>query len=68
MRAWSSYTNALGPSSPDPHWAARRGVAYTDLRTFSRGSDVVTLHMPLTPETRYGVRQETLDLDFVSSL
>jgi lactate dehydrogenase-like 2-hydroxyacid dehydrogenase len=34
----------------------------------SHASDVVALHMPLTPETRYVVRHETLDLDLVSNV
>jgi D-lactate dehydrogenase len=49
-------------ASPDPQWAARHGVTYTDLPTLARESDVVTLHVPLTPETRYMVRRETLEL------
>jgi D-isomer specific 2-hydroxyacid dehydrogenase, NAD binding domain len=47
---------------PDPEWAARHGIAYTDPRTLACESDVVTLHLPLTPETRHLVRRETLDL------
>jgi D-lactate dehydrogenase len=50
-------------ASPDPQWAARHGVIYyADPRALARESDVLTLHVPLTPETRYVVRQETLDL------
>jgi D-lactate dehydrogenase len=43
-------------------WADRHGVAYTDPWTLARESDVVTLHVPLSPETRHLVRQETLEL------
>jgi D-lactate dehydrogenase len=47
---------------PAPEWAARHDIVYTDPRTLTRESDVVTLHLPLTPETRHLVRQETLEL------
>ena len=50
-------------ASPDPQWAARHGVTYdTDPQDLARESDVLTLHLPLTAETRYVVRQETLEL------
>jgi D-lactate dehydrogenase len=49
-------------SHPAPEWAARHGVVYTDPLTLARESDVLTLHVPLTPETRHMVRRETLDL------
>lgn len=29
------------------------GAVYTDLETLSRKSDIITLHVPLTPETKY---------------
>ncbi len=47
---------------PAPEWAARHAVAYTDPHTLVRESEVVTLHVPLTPETKYLVRRETLEL------
>jgi D-lactate dehydrogenase len=49
-------------AAPSPLWAAAHGVVYTDPPTLTRESDVVTLHLPLTPETRYLVRRETLEL------
>ncbi len=36
----------------DPAFAAAHGVRYVDLPTLLRDSDVVTLHAPLTPDTR----------------
>ncbi|WP_237215055.1 2-hydroxyacid dehydrogenase [Falsiroseomonas oryziterrae] len=36
------------------------GVRYVDLPTIARESDIITLHCPLTPETRHMVRAETL--------
>ncbi|MFC7475914.1 2-hydroxyacid dehydrogenase [Dankookia sp. GCM10030260] len=46
---------------PDPALAAI-GVTYTDLPTIMAAADILTLHCPLTPETRHLVRAETLAL------
>lgn len=46
----------------DPSWAKSEGVEYTDMLTLARESDVVSLHLPLTPESRHMVRAETLKL------
>jgi D-lactate dehydrogenase len=37
---------------PDPAWAAASGVEFTDVDTLYREADVISLHCPLTPETR----------------
>jgi D-lactate dehydrogenase len=47
---------------PDAQWAEQHGVEYVDSRTLAAHSDVVSLHVPLTPETRYLIRRETLAL------
>lgn len=47
---------------PDPAWAKSVGVEYTDTRTLAKESDVVTLHLPLTPETKHIIRADTLKL------
>jgi D-lactate dehydrogenase len=47
---------------PSPDWARQYGVEYTDPQTLARESDIVSLHTPLTPETRHIVRPETLAL------
>jgi D-lactate dehydrogenase len=48
---------------PVAQGAAGHGVTYyADPRTLARESDVVTKHVPLTPETRHVVRRETLEL------
>src|SRR6185503_11090691 len=38
---------------PSPEWAATLGVRYTDFETLLTGSDIVSLHLPLTPATRH---------------
>ena len=43
-------------------WAQEHGVEYTDARTLARESEVISLHTPLTPETRHIIRRETLAL------
>ena len=47
---------------PNRDWAARQGVEYVDAVTLSGHSDVISLHVPLTPETNYIIRRETLGL------
>jgi len=51
----------------DPHpnheWSRPIGVEYADdVRVLLQNSDVVSLHTPLTPETRYIIRGETIQL------
>ena len=47
---------------PSIDWAREHGVEYTEPRTLARECDVISLHTPLTPETRYIIRSETLEL------
>jgi D-lactate dehydrogenase len=46
---------------PNYDWAARHGVEYADPATLARLSHVISLHLPLTPETRHVIRKETLE-------
>jgi D-lactate dehydrogenase len=49
--------------SPDREWAHQTGVEYIEsLPALLQNSDVVSLHTPLTPETRYTIRAETIAL------
>lgn len=47
---------------PNHEWAAQYGIEYTDPGTLASQSDVISLHTPLTPETRYIIRRETLQM------
>ena len=48
---------------PDHRWAKQTGVEYVkDSSVVLRNSDVVSLHTPLTPETRHTIRAETIKL------
>src|SRR4051795_4240570 len=47
---------------PMADWAKECGVEYCDPRTLARESAVISLHTPLTPETRHIIRRETLEL------
>ncbi|MDD5199963.1 MAG: 2-hydroxyacid dehydrogenase [Terrimicrobiaceae bacterium] len=41
-------------------WAAAHGIELTDIETIWRESDIISLHLPLFPETEYLVRAETI--------
>lgn len=45
---------------PAPEWAMQAGVQYTDLPALLRASDVVSLHVPLLPETRQLLNAQTI--------
>jgi D-3-phosphoglycerate dehydrogenase len=47
-------------NNPDATWARQSGVEYVDLDTLLTLSDVVTLHAPLTPETRMLIDAQAL--------
>jgi len=46
-------------SCPAPDWAAQHGVTCTDFQTLLKASDVVSLHVPLLPDTLHLFRAET---------
>ena len=45
---------------PSLDWAMQCGVRYTDLPALLAASDIITLHLPLTPETRHLINPQTL--------
>ena len=44
---------------PADEWAAQRGIRYTDFDALLAASDIVSLHLPLTPQTRFLLNAET---------
>lgn len=61
LRGFGMRVVAYDPA-PDPAWASQYGVHYTDAASVFGLSDVLSLHVPLTPQTRHLVRHETLAL------
>jgi D-lactate dehydrogenase len=47
---------------PAKDWARETQVEYVEPRALARDSDVITLHVPLTPQTRHLIRAETLEM------
>jgi len=47
---------------PVPDWAAEEGVEYVEPSVLASSSDVISLHIPLTPATKHLIRQETIGL------
>lgn len=47
--------------TPDPQYAAENEVSFVDLATLLKESDVVSLHAPLTPETRFMLNAASFD-------
>ena len=44
---------------PAPEWAAAQGVRYTDFARLLATSHIVSLHLPLTPQSRHLLNPET---------
>ena len=47
---------------PDPKWAAQQGVEYVTAAELAAASDVISLHVPLTPETKHIIRRDSIQL------
>jgi D-lactate dehydrogenase len=45
---------------PAPEWAAAHGCTYVDLPALLARSDIVSLHLPLTPQTHYLLNATTI--------
>jgi D-lactate dehydrogenase len=59
FRGFGCHVLACDPS-PSPEWAATHGVSLVTLDTLLKESDIVSLHLPLTPETHYLLNRDTL--------
>jgi phosphoglycerate dehydrogenase-like enzyme len=46
----------------DTDFARENGINYAPMEEVLGSSDVVTLHMPLTPQTKYSINRDTLSL------
>lgn len=47
---------------PDTDFAQQEGFQYTDLENVFKSSDILSLHVPLGPDTHYMVNEKTLGL------
>jgi len=45
---------------PAPDWAKQHGIDYTDLPTLFGASDIVSLHVPLLPDTHHLLNERSL--------
>jgi D-lactate dehydrogenase len=59
FRGFGTTVIAYDPK-PSTDWATLHGVRYVDFNTLLAESDVVSLHVPLVPETRHLLNAETL--------
>jgi D-lactate dehydrogenase len=61
LRGFEARVLAYDPM-PSPEWAAKTGVQYTGLSELLRASDIVSLHLPLLPETEHLLNRENIAL------
>ncbi len=60
FRGFGSKVMAYDPM-PQQAWAVEHGVTYADLDTVLAAADILTLHLPLTPETHHLLGERTLE-------
>lgn len=58
FRGFGTEVLAYDPQ-PAPEWAAIHGVRYTEFDALLAASDIVSLHLPITPQTRHLLNAET---------
>lgn len=59
FRGFDTHVVAFDPA-PDTEWAAQFGVTYADLDALLACSDIISLHVPLSADTRFLVNRQTL--------
>ncbi len=59
LRGFGMHVLAYDPM-PNPEWAARHDIHYTELKDVFGEADVLSLHVPLLPETKHIVNEESL--------
>ncbi len=59
FRGFGTHVIAYDPF-PTLDWAAMHGVRYVEFATLLAASDIVSLHLPLLPETRHLLNAQTL--------
>lgn len=59
LRGFDAKVLAYDPF-PDDAWARQHGVEYAPLKRLLAESDIISLHVPLTPETHHLIRAETV--------
>jgi D-lactate dehydrogenase len=47
---------------PSPDWAAKSRIEYTDFNTLLKSSDIISLHLPLLPDTEHLLNEERIAL------
>lgn len=60
MHGFNCHILAYDPY-PNEELKAKHNVQYTDFPTLCKKSDIITLHLPLTPESKYIINKESLD-------
>jgi D-lactate dehydrogenase len=60
LRGFGMRLLAFDPS-PHSEWAAAHGVEYCEFTTLVEQSEVLSLHLPLTPQTKHLIHQQTVD-------
>lgn len=59
FRGFGTHVVAYDPY-PVPEWAATHGILYVDMDTLLGASDILSLHLPLVPETHHLLNAQSL--------